>query len=265
MSTDITVPGTEDLKNKPLLEAILEVQWELESATPGMGVDPHYKILLGSLYDRVRDLYPEHEELPTASIPDEMSPHLVKHRFRRAPNGWPLMQIGPGIMTVNDTQGYTWPDFSERARTAIEKLFASYPKPSALKVQSLLLRYVDAVDFDIQTNDVFDFLKDKMRVAISLPADLFADGSVTATPWQFNWQASFGCQRPKGMVQVRFATGTREKKPVLLWETMVLSGGDDVPSLPAGFSEWIEAAHCITHAWFFRLIKGELERRFRGE
>jgi len=33
------------LKNKPLIEAIFEFRWELQEQTPGMKVDPHYKIL----------------------------------------------------------------------------------------------------------------------------------------------------------------------------------------------------------------------------
>lgn len=85
------------LKNKPLVEAILEVKWALTSPTPGVQIDPHYKILLGRLYDKVCEQYPEHEQLPTATVPDEIVGHTVQHRFRYAPNDWPLIQVGPGI------------------------------------------------------------------------------------------------------------------------------------------------------------------------
>ena len=57
------MPG-KDLKNKPLIEAILEVKWALTSSGPGVQIDPHYKILLGRLYYKVQEDYPEHEQLP---------------------------------------------------------------------------------------------------------------------------------------------------------------------------------------------------------
>ena len=41
-----------ELKNKPLVEAILEIRWKLQGLPPGPQVDPHYKLLLGRLFDR---------------------------------------------------------------------------------------------------------------------------------------------------------------------------------------------------------------------
>ena len=61
-----------ELKNKPLIEAIVEIRWVLEKPNTGITNDPHYKLLLGRFFDRVSKKYPEHEQLPTASIPDEL-------------------------------------------------------------------------------------------------------------------------------------------------------------------------------------------------
>jgi uncharacterized protein (TIGR04255 family) len=65
-------------------------------------------------------------------------------------------------------------------------------------------------------------------------------------------------------VHVSFATGRKEDKPAILWETTVQSVDDDVPAMPDGFAAWFDAAHEITDDWFFKLIEGELERRFEG-
>jgi hypothetical protein len=35
------------LKNKPLVEAIFEIRWELQELAPGVKRDPHYKVLIG--------------------------------------------------------------------------------------------------------------------------------------------------------------------------------------------------------------------------
>lgn len=253
------------LKNKPLVEAILEVKWALTSPSPGVQIDPHYKILLGRLYDKVSGDYPEHEQLPTATIPDEIVGQTVQHRFRYGLNDWPLLQVGPGILTLNDTHKYVWSDFRSRSLTAIDKLFEAYPKPTDLKIESLLLRYIDAIEFDYLARDLLGFLQEKMKVAISLPDSLFANREVRQNPAIFSLQAAFVCQNPKGLVTVRFASGQKDARPALLWETLVESKGESAPIMPKGFAGWIDAAHTITDEWFFKLIEGELERRFSGE
>ena len=51
----------------------------------------------------------------------------------------------------------------------------------------------------------------------------------------------------------------------MVWETTVESAGDNLPKMPEGFASWINAAHELTDDWFFKMIEGELERRFAGE
>lgn len=254
-----------ELKNKPLLEAILEIRWHLESSTPGEEKDPHYKLLLGRLYDRLQSQYPEHEPLPTAGIPDEMVGHIVQHRFRAAPNEWPLVQIGPGLLTFNETSKYSWPDFQQKANDTVVKLYDAHPKVADLKIESIMLRYIDAVEFDYTKQDAFLFLKDKLKVDLHLPDNLFVETSVDCLPKSSTWQSTFNCQNPIGRVQISFATGHKENRPAILWDTMVQSVGDDLPDMPKGFPTWIDSAHTLTSDWFFKLIQGELERKFDGE
>lgn len=256
---------TKELKNKPLVEAILEVRWKLQGPPRGPQTDPHYKLLLGRLFDRMRGDYPEHEELQTASLPDELVGHVVQHRFRVAANSWPLVQVGPGIFAVNSAADYTWSDFRPRVLSAIQRLYDAHPKTEDLKIANLVLRYIDAVNHDSGTHNVLDFLKDKLKLSISLPNALFEGTHVQSKPSGLTWQCSFRCEEPKGMVTVRFATGQRDGAPAVIWETTVESAGEDLPEMPTSFESWIDAAHEITDDWFFKMIEGELERRFSGE
>lgn len=253
-----------ELKNKPLVEAIFEIKWALVQKQPGIKIDQHYKILLGRFYDKVSDEYAVHEQLPAAEIPDEFIAHTVQHRFRVAKDDWPLIQLGPGIMTINDTKKYTWPDFKERSLIAFNRLYESYPRKEDLKIERLLLRYIDAIDFEPSSNNILDFLKEKMRVDMSLPEELFGS-EISKTPNLFNLNISFQCSAPKGILSLRFATGRREGRSALIWETLVQSEGIDLPSMPYEFEQWIDSAHKRTHDCFFTLIEGELERRFTGD
>lgn len=147
--------SSRELTNKPLVEAILEIRWALNPQENGGDVDPHYRLLLGRLFDRLQSDYPEHEQLDAARLPDDLAGHVVQHRFRAAKDDWPLVQLGPGVFTVNDTSRYKWEDFEKRVVEAKNKLFESYPNPEKLKIESISLRYIDAVELDFQSNSVF--------------------------------------------------------------------------------------------------------------
>jgi uncharacterized protein (TIGR04255 family) len=252
------------LRYKPLVEAMLEVRWSLDPKMPGVAVDPHYQLLLARFFDRLNKEYPEHEQLQTAMMPDELFGHFPQHRFRVSKDGWPLVQIGPGIITANSTDDYTWEDFHPRTIRAVNTLFDAYPKPAELKIETLTLRYVDAIAFDYLTDDVLVFLSDKLKVSLAFPSDLFKEG-VNSRPSGLVLSSSFPCQAPKGTVHVQFATGKKMDAPALLWETSLQSARDELPDLPSGFAGWIDAAHKVTGGWFSKLIEGELQRRFTGE
>lgn len=255
-----------DLKNKPLVEAILEIKWRLPSQSePASQVDHHYRLLLGRFSERIQSDYSFHEPLPTSQIPDGMVAHMAQHRFRVGKEAWPLIQIGPGLMTVNETAGYTWSDFRRRCEAAVTHLFNAHPSKSEFQVQDLTLRYIDAVEVDFENEGIFSFLSDKMKTRISLPESLSAGGRVSQNPSAFFWQTSFRHNEPGGLMTLRFAMGQHMGKPSLIWEILVQTIQDKIPRMPDDFPRWLEKAHELTDDWFFKLIEGELERRFSGE
>lgn len=254
-----------DLKYKPLIEAILEVKWGLKTAEPkGFGVDPNYRILLGRFYERIQSKYPVHDALPSASIPDQLVEKTAQHRFRIKADSWPLIQLGPGLLTVNETSGYTWLDFKGRCEAAIEQFLDAYPEKGGPSIEELTLWYIDAVDFDYKADNVFVFLREKLKIKIEVPESLFTDVPVGKNPSSFKWEVSYPLSNPKGRIRLRVGTGVREGKPVLLWETLVVSKIGEISSLK-NFPEWLSAAHEVTDDWFFKLIDGDLYKRFSGE
>ena len=145
----------EKLKNPPIVEALVEIKWKLKEKTPTGNFDPHYQFLLGTFREHIKEEYPFHEALPASEVPDEMTGGIVKHRFRVDKDTWPLVQIGPGIVTVNETEKYgTFDHFKPKAASVIKALFKSHPQPADLNINSLMLRYIDAKEFDYFTNDV---------------------------------------------------------------------------------------------------------------
>ncbi|MFC1806227.1 TIGR04255 family protein [Planctomycetota bacterium] len=250
------------LKSPPLVEAILEMRWELQQGNvPQARVDPHYSLVLGKLHGKIDAEYPFHERLPIALVPDELSAYKVKHRFRKAPHECPLVQIGPGVLTLNETTSYsTYQTFRPRAESLLEAFLSVYPEIP--KFSMLLLRYIDAVDVDFHHESVWAFMLDKMGVPVDLPDAFFDDTGVRKQPQHFVWETAFPCEAPSGTATLRFATGERKGTPSLVWEQMLRSEGADVPDMPGGFLDWLDGAHLLTESWFQTLIDGALRERF---
>lgn len=253
------------LTHAPLVEAIIEIRWKLEEPQPGLFVDPKYKILVGRLYDRFAKDYPFHEPLPTASMPDEMLAYTVQHRFRVENEKWPLVQVGPGIVTFNDTGKYSWDNnFEQHASKLMSTLFETYPDAKkSLKISGIQLRYIDAIEFNFSKDDIFSFMKDKLKVKLSFPDELFNNSPIESLPKGINTLFSFPTTNPVGTLLLRFANGNHNKAEALIWETVVQSNQSELPEMPTKFNEWLNSAHDLTHDMFFKLIKGSLEEAFR--
>ena len=256
--------GSEQLKNPPIVEVLVEVKWALQKSSGPMPIDPHYQLLLGSFYDRIKLEYPFHQPLPAASIPDDVTGPVVKHRFRIKKDEWPLIQIGPGIMSVNETHEYgTFDRFKPRAVKAITDLFDAHPKKDELEIKSLLLRYIDAKALDYSKESICNFISQKMHVPIELPNFLFQDGRLGDIPTSFSWRTSLRSNKPGGMATLAFSTGTQAGKPALIWEQMLQSKDDDIEDMPDNFENWMDSAHEVIDTWFWTLIEGELKKEFQ--
>ncbi len=58
------------------------------------------------------------------------------------------------------------------------------------------------------------------------------------------------------------ARGTDGGVPALIWETMFQAGDEEAAKTPDEIKTWVTEAHAVTGTWFFKLIEGDLERRF---
>ena len=195
-----------------------------------------------------------------------MAEGLVKHRFK-SKKGWPLIQLGTGILTVNDTENYGWIDFKNRIVDAVNKLYIVHPSQEEFRPIQLMLKYVDVVDLQ-SDEDVYKFLEEKMKINLSLNPLLFKKTLVEESPIQFDLQFAFKSTKPNGGVNFRLFKGQKlnnqnnEVTEALIWETTIQSLQSDIPKIPLHLDTWLEDAHSVAHDWFFTLIEGDLQRRF---
>lgn len=244
------------LQNKPLAEAIFELRWALE-AVAGRQVDPYYPIMLGEFFAAVKERYPYWEPLVPPGMPVELAPQGVHHRFRAAAGQWPLVQLGPGIMTVNDTEGYQWEGFQKICMEMVETLIGLYSSQKRDFSPALIsLRYIDAQA--LHGVPVTEFLT-KLKLKLEPGATLFDSGWIQGPETKHLALAlSYESVKPKGVFTARFNQGETDSQPGLIWDTQILSSGDDLPVGQGEIEQWLHAAHATTSDWFFRQIEGEL-------
>jgi uncharacterized protein (TIGR04255 family) len=261
------------LKNNSLIEAWLEIRWQLkETEVPGFLVDSQYPFALGIFFESVKDTFGFVEELPAVKAPEGFLPYAVQHRFRVAKDGWPILQLGPGVASVNFTTPYSWTLFKEKAHFLRSKLINAY-KTSGLKTQGIFLRYRNGFPYNYSKESLLIFLDEKLNTSISLPK--FIPGSFIEKPIPSNSNILFtyDLSIPKGIGKIQIGSGyTRktsvenESKPneVIIVELEVGSIGNDAPDITveSKFTDWLELAHSVTHEWFFSLIDGELFKQF---
>ncbi len=262
----ILPPNPRVLPSKPLVEAVLELKWQLRPNPGGPGpVDPGYPYAVGRLFEQLHATYPFREELPQAQIPDAITPYLVKHRFRTSEGGWPLVQIGPGIATLNFTETYTWELFRDAALALLPRLRTAYEGVYALTPASLLLRYINAVSCDFVHEDVIRFLDEKLHVSLRLPGAILDSPHREGTARGLDVRLALPVSRPVGVASVKFSTGRRGDVPSLIWEHNVLSKDEKAPDLGEGFATWLDQAHEVAEAWFLTLVEGDLLEGFQKE
>lgn len=250
------------LKNKPLVEAIFELRWELGKNDKGLPFDNNYDFLIGLFNNNIKNEFGTQNKL---ELPFEGIPYVPHYQFRKKPGEWPVIQLGLGLLTVNDTSNYEWEDnFNALCKNAVDKFYASYPDLSVLQLSDLTLRYINAIKFDYQ-NSILDFMKSKLKIDIALPNNLFENGGINKTPLLVNTVFSLPINKPKGAVIYNFNRGKKDNIDSLLWEIVVTSRKSDIIKMPDNINAWLNEAHEIAEKSFFTMIEGDLEKDFEND
>lgn len=252
------------LKFKPLVEALVEIKWRLNEAPTSVQPGLHYPLFLGRLQERIKEQYRYVETLPAAHVPDDVTPHIVKYRFRAQENGWPLIQAGPGIATLNFTESYTWDDFLKASMDFFKDLIDSFSfgDGSSPEFTSILLRFINGHEFDFTTYSVVKFMAENLHVYVELPSDITEANEIAGLPHGIQITIRYPLQVPIGTGTIRLGNGLKSGHPAFIWELHVESQSPNVPQSRDEFEKWLEQAHGIIEKWFFSLISGKLESEF---
>lgn len=262
------------LEKNSLVEAWLDVRWELEESNiPNFLVDKTFPFALGVFFEKVRDRYPFIEELDASKAPEGMTPHIPHYRFRVKQGGWPLLQLGPGLATLNFTKSYNWNEFKKESLYLQSQLLSAY-KIKGLNINSLSLTYRNTYPCESSLGHFQEFLAEKLNSKISLPKYIPGKASEIQSPVAANLFFNYKLVDPPSMGILRIATGVSkedevlidQKIEVIIWEFVIKSRSNELPNFmdKESFSNWLEKAHSIIHEWFLSSIEGSIFAEFKG-
>ena len=249
---------TKNLKNPPLVEAIFEIKWDVSKVPEQVRKDN--KIIAGMLLNKIEAEYPHYEalEISNAPIPEEMVAGLVQHRFRAVEKGSPLIQIGAGVFTTNHinegiSKNYDWKEYKNAIVKNCQTFNDMYPVGDA--VNSISFKYINALEFDFEKDNIVSFLKEKMGIDILLPFLSEANPSDTK-PVNFNLSFTYPYENPNGVLKISFSSGKKTNgKDILVWHIDFISRDLKVQNLPEGLEGWLDSSHDVIEKTFLKLIE----------
>ena len=247
------------LPNAPLQEVIFEIRWALDvNEDTNQYLDTGFELAAGSLRSILKKDFPLLQRKVPHEIPSLLLNYVTVYQYRKKKNTWPVIQHGPGILTVNDNdQNYEWETtFLPLISESLSALIDSYETP--LEFNSVGLRYVDSVkarDFGFQGN-WYEFLDKTLNFNVNNSFDYRGEIS--------DFQINQNFQQPDGSNLIITASSGKTKKtsePLLFWQIEIKKKGKIARN---DVMKWLQTAHDITSETFKKIVKKEIYERFAG-
>jgi uncharacterized protein (TIGR04255 family) len=240
------------LAGAPLQEVITEIRWSLTTEQERND----YQFLTGDLYGLVREKFPHREVVIPAGFPIEVFIGRPALRFRVSENGYPLIQIGPGVLTVNTVgDEYDWDTHSQDIRFVLTNFFSACKLEG--KSVNATLAYIDFFEFDFEKSNVLDYLSSLLNTQVKFD---FIDTS--ELPKIFN--LTVGYTEQVGIVNVNIARGNNPSgKDGIAIQTNVIM--ESLEFDQNSIENRLDAAHTWCSELFKKMTKGELYDSYVGK
>lgn len=191
-------------------------------------------------------------------------PHVITHRFRKAPATWPCYQVGLGTFLVNQINaGYSWNKFKPDVIDGLETLNRGHPLGlTGLSRFGIELLYQDGFTF-AGDQSAMDFLKSNMAIEFDLPSAFMASDRLRPEFSGVRLGFNLNTSAPPGQLLIELSEGTINGQPGLVMNTVVRSVHKDCPKWEiAEIDKWLEGAHDIQKHAFNTLINPAFARTF---
>ena len=151
------------LPKAPLLEIIFEINWDITNKNDIV----KFQYLHGDLFSNLKDKYPYRENLLPPEVPLDIAKGMPVYRFRKEKLGYPLTQIGPGILTYNTIDElYFWNDFKTEVKhltNSFSEVFSEINNTNLF----LTLTYIDFFEIDFNKQNLITFINENLSLNVN--------------------------------------------------------------------------------------------------
>lgn len=238
------------LPNAPLIEVIFELRWLIKQKSDLT----KYQYLIGDLYSLIKNNYPVRESLAPPELPTDILINNPVHRFRADKNQYPLVQIGPGLLTLNTIDNnYLWNDFFKWSDALMDGFFEVFPIESETFKPNLL--YLDFFRFNFKAKNVYDFINESFNLT-------FGQNFFKNTVNPLNLDIGYFYETDLGNLSVTLKKGQNSKKEEGIVMQTTLHGRDSMTKKDNTLV-WLGKAHSFSSDLFKEITKGDLYNSFK--
>lgn len=253
-------------ENPPLVEVIAEVHWGLHRLPSIDGaIDPHFPDFLDRFRRAAKSKGFSHEELVVpAEAPLEFFGGQVTRRFRPKGGGWPLYQIGPGVMSINIVPPYRgWEEFRPIIRQGFELLLKAHiGLKSSANFNRIQLRYINAFDEEFGMQHPGDFVRDELKLGVEVPTKLKASLRKGDANIQHEGRLMTLLGDPDGAAGVlSWNKGKKEDREAVIVQIDIRAGDKSVPKTVRNMMTWLDKAHAAVHTWFHAIVSPNIAKK----
>ena len=232
------------LPNAPLKEVIFEIFWDDSIENSNTPVDQGFELALGVFANKIQKTHPKIKKI----FPDNFPLSLMgktTHQFWKDEMTWPVVQLGPGVMAINDTdKSYDWENgYFDLIKNCLKYLYESYN--GKINVKQLQLKYIDAVDLP-PDSDCSVFLRNNLRI------ELKNHFNTPSTLSGFQINQSFILDDASSIsLTVNDAINNMTQEKSIVWTTTVMS--KEIFDFD-GIIPWLQKAHISSSTMFKDMV-----------
>lgn len=231
------------------MEVIFELRWQIESDDDWS----KYTYLPGDLYNRLRAKYPERSLLTPGNVPPELLKNKVVHRFS-ANDRYPLVQVGPGIITHNVTdEFYEWDTYYRDTMELLDTYFSLHSFDSKATV-SPSLNYFDFFKTDWERVDILQYLAEHLHINLSQNIHEFEKHPLDLT-------LRLAYKTELGVLTLKIDKGRKgDDGQGIIIQTRVT--GHPIAPQTTELSDWLSKSYLFCSSFFKEMTKGKLYDSF---
>ena len=179
---------------------------------------------------------------------------IFTHQSRTAKNEYPLVQIGPGLLTLNTTdENYFWNDFYNWSETLVNNFFEVFTVDNETFKPNLL--YLDFFKFDFKNRNVNEFINDSFNIN-------YNQGFINGVDNPYNLDIGYFYETKLGNLSVTLKRGRNSNKEegIIMQSSLhnmeTMTGNKKILS-------WLNNSHEFISQLFKDITKGNLYESFK--